>query len=130
MADGFYEWKLTGDPEDKKPLKQPYLIRRPDGRPFAFAGIWDNAHMKNGEIVPACAILTTTPRGVAREVHDRMPVILPEAARTAWLDAKARYRDLLEPDADLELVPVSTLVNSVKNDDPNCAVAIPGPNSA
>ena len=41
------------------------------------------------------------------------------ALRAAWLDPKARYRDLLEPDANLEPVPVSTLVNSVKNDDPN-----------
>ena len=68
--------------------------------------------------------------GVAGEVHDRVPVILQNAVRAAWLDPKARYRDLLEPDANLEPVPVSTLVNSVKNDDPNCAVAIPGPNSA
>ncbi len=130
MTDGFYEWKVLGDPAAKKPVKQPYLIRRPDGKPFAFAGIWDNARMKNGEIVPACAILTTTPRGVAAEVHDRMPLILPKAVRGAWLDSRARYRDLLEPDADLELVFVSNLVNSVKNDDPNCALAIPGPNSA
>ena len=130
LADGFYEWKVIGDPEAKKPTKQPYLIRRPDAKPFAFAGMWDNAHMKNGEILPACAILTTTPRGVAGEVHDRMPVILPQAFRGTWLDPRASYGELLEPDADLELVPVSTLVNSVKNEDPQCAVAIPGPNSA
>ncbi|MEI9947488.1 MAG: SOS response-associated peptidase [Pseudomonadota bacterium] len=131
LADGFYEWKVLGDPAaTKKPVKQPYLIRRPDGKPFAFAGIWDNAQLKNGEVVPACAILTTTPRGVAGEVHDRMPVILPEAARGAWLDSRARYRDLLEPDADLELVAVSSRVNSVKNDDPDCALTMPAPNSA
>ena len=47
----------------------------------------------------------------------------------AWINPAVRWRELLEPDANLELVPVSTLVNSVKNDDPNCAVAIPGPNS-
>jgi len=63
-------------------------------------------------------------------VHDRMPVILPQALRGAWLDPRASYGELLEPDADLELVRVSTLVNSVKNEDPQCAVAIPGPNSA
>ncbi|HEY5372359.1 MAG TPA: SOS response-associated peptidase family protein [Polyangiaceae bacterium] len=72
-----------------------------------------------GELIPAVAILTTTPRGVAREVHDRMPLILPVDAVAKWLDPNARYRDLFEPDwSTLELVPVSTLVNSVKNDDP------------
>jgi putative SOS response-associated peptidase YedK len=86
--------------------KKPYLIRRHDGAPFAFAGMWDKVQVK-GETVDACAILTTTPRGVMPEVHDRMPVILPPEAHAKWLDPNARYRDLLEPDADtLELVAV------------------------
>ncbi|CAN5520929.1 SOS response-associated peptidase [soil metagenome] len=36
-ADGFYEWKVL--PGEKK--KQPYFIHRPDGEPFAFAGLWE-----------------------------------------------------------------------------------------
>jgi putative SOS response-associated peptidase YedK len=130
LADGFYEWKVLGDPSGKKPQKQPYLIRRPDRAPFAFAGIWDRAKLPNGAFIDSCAILTTTPRGLAAQVHDRMPVILPADARMAWLNPAVRYRELLEPDANLELVPVSTLVNSVKNEDPNCAVEIAAPNSA
>jgi putative SOS response-associated peptidase YedK len=131
IADGFYEWKIVGDPTAKKPTKQPYLIKRHDGAPFAFAGIWDRSKLPNGEFKDCAAILTTTPRGAAAEVHDRMPVILPADAQNAWLSRAVRWRELLEPDAaTLELVPVSTLVNSVKNDDPNCAVEIPGPNSA
>jgi putative SOS response-associated peptidase YedK len=51
-----------------------------------------------------------------------MPVILPHERCAQWLDPAARYRDLLEPRVDgLELVPVSTLVNSVKSDAPECA---------
>jgi putative SOS response-associated peptidase YedK len=74
-----------------------------------------------GEFVDAATILTTTPRGVAAEVHDRMPVILPPEHRAKWLDPSSRYLDLLEPDAaTLELVPVSAAVNSVKNDGPEC----------
>ena len=76
-------------------------------------------------MVDACAILTTTPRGVMPDVHDRMPVILTPDAQAKWLDPSSRYSDLLEPDADtLELVHVSTLVNSVKNDDPRVAEPI------
>jgi putative SOS response-associated peptidase YedK len=121
LADGYYEWKVVGDPNAKKPAKQPFLVKRHDGKPFAFAGMWDKVVVK-GETVEAATILTTVPRGVAAEVHDRMPVILPPESYAKWIDPAARYRDLLEPDADtLELVPVSTAVNSVKNDGPECA---------
>jgi putative SOS response-associated peptidase YedK len=119
IADGFYEWKVTG--EGKATKKQPFLIKRKDGAPFAFAGMWDKVQIK-GESVDAATILTTTPRGIAAEVHERMPVILPRDVWAKWIDPASRYRDLLEPDADtLELVPVSTLVNNVKNDSPECA---------
>src|SRR5450432_4658107 len=125
LADGFYEWRVDG--EGKTATKQPFLIKRKDGAPFAFAGMWDKVQVK-GEMVDAATILTTTPRGVAAQVHDRMPVILPAEARMAWLDPTARYRELLEPDAaTLELVPVSPLVNSVKNDSPACAERVEPP---
>jgi putative SOS response-associated peptidase YedK len=120
LADGFYEWRVEG--EGKAAKKQPFLIKRQDGAPFAFAGMWDKVKVKSGEMVDAATILTTTPRGVAAEVHDRMPVILPRASCVKWIDPASRYRDLLEPDGDaLELVPVSLAVNSVKNDGPECA---------
>jgi putative SOS response-associated peptidase YedK len=112
LADGFYEWRAEGK------HKQPFLLQRRDRQPFAFAGIWAEMLLPNGELVPSAAILTTAPRGVAAEVHDRMPVILPAPFQSRWLDPTARYKPLLEPDADtLELVPVSNLVNSSKNDD-------------
>jgi len=113
LADGFYEWRAEGK------HKQPFLVQRSDQRPFAFAGIWAEMQLPSGELVPSAAILTTTPRGVAAQVHDRMPLILPAELQNAWLDPNARYKELLQPDADtLELVAVSSLVNSVKNDDP------------
>jgi len=125
LADGFYEWRVEG--EGKTAKKQPFLIKRQDGQPFAFAGMWDKVQIK-GELVEAATILTSTPRGVAAQVHDRMPVILPAEARMAWLDPTARFRELLEPDAaTLELVPVSPLVNSVKNDSPACAERVEPP---
>jgi putative SOS response-associated peptidase YedK len=92
IADGFYEWKILGDPKVKKPAKQPYLIQRPDGAPFAFAGIWDRAKMPSDDFVDCAAILTTTARGVAAAVHDRMPVILPRDAQSTCLNPAARWR--------------------------------------
>jgi putative SOS response-associated peptidase YedK len=122
LADGFYEWKAI--PNTKK--KQPYLIHRKDNKPFAFAGIWDDVLMPNGEVIPAAAILTTTPRGVAAQVHDRMPLVLPAKHLAAWLDPTSRYRDLLQPDADaLVSVPLGPAVNSPKNDGPECIEPAP-----
>lgn len=113
LADGFYEWRAVGK------HKQPFLLQRSDRQPFAFAGIWADLLLPSGELTPSTAILTTAPRGVAAQVHDRMPVILSAEHQSRWLDPSARYKELLEPDADaLELVPISSLVNSVKNDDP------------
>jgi putative SOS response-associated peptidase YedK len=112
IADGFYEWQPLVE------AKKPFLVQRADAQPFAFAGIWDQATLKNGAVVPACAILTTAVRGVVSRIHTRMPVILPASAQAAWLDPASKYRSLLEPDtSSLELVPISNLVNSTQNDD-------------
>src|SRR5476651_724509 len=44
IADGFYEWRVEG--EGKTAKKQPFLIKRQDGQPFAFAGMWDKVQVK------------------------------------------------------------------------------------
>ncbi len=61
-----------------------------------------------------------------RPIHDRMPVILPKDAEDFWLDSEledhTRLLDLLQPypAAEMASYTVSTLVNSVKNDSPEC----------
>jgi putative SOS response-associated peptidase YedK len=117
-ADGFYEWKR----EDGG--KQPYYFRMQDGRPFAFAGLWESWDKGGGELL-TCAILTTRPNSVAAEIHDRMPVILPHDAYNAWLDPDADKEELGElmipyPGNDLETYPVSRFVNSPRNNDERC----------
>ncbi len=117
-ADGFFEWKAEGRG------KQPYLIRRPDDRPFGLAGLWERWRRGDDEI-ESCTILTTSPNTLMREIHDRMPVILSLDACNTWLDPTApaeRLMPLLSPCPDGELVagPVDTRVNSPKNDDAAC----------
>jgi putative SOS response-associated peptidase YedK len=58
-------------------------------------------------------------------IHNRMPVILPPDARDRWLDptaGEAELRGLLVPlpAEDLKAYGVSTLVNSPRNDSPEC----------
>ena len=59
------------------------------------------------------------------KIHNRMPVILPEGARDTWLDptaGEAELRGLLVPlpPEELEAYEVSALVNSPRNDSPEC----------
>ncbi len=79
-----------------------------------------------GGLVESCTILTTTANELVRPVHDRMPVILPERHRTAWLDAglqdAGEVVPLLRPfpsDA-MHAYPVGQLVSNPRNDGPGC----------
>lgn len=80
FADGFYEWQK---PVTGKGRSQPYYFRRKDGRPFAFAGLWD-VWQPGGDVEPVktCTIITTSANAVLAAVHERMPVML--AKEDAW----------------------------------------------
>jgi putative SOS response-associated peptidase YedK len=68
-AGGFYEWKGAQAP------KQPFCIGLAAGRPFAYAGLWEQC-LLDGEAIDSCAIITTDANALMAEVHNRMPVIL------------------------------------------------------
>jgi putative SOS response-associated peptidase YedK len=125
LADGFYEWQKLPDG------KQPYRIRLKDGKPFAFAGLWDRWH-KEAEPVESCTILTTDANDLMRPLHDRMPVILDRTAFERWLDPTlqdpAEVQALLRPFPSevLQAYPVSTHVNNAKNEDPACIAPLAG----
>jgi putative SOS response-associated peptidase YedK len=117
-ATGFYEWKKTGK------AKQPFHIEMKDGQPFAFAGLWE-FWKGDGEPIESCTIITGEPNEVARGIHDRMPVILPEEEYDRWLDLKAPADALQElfvpyPAAEMHGAPISTRVNSPRYDGPEC----------
>ncbi|MEQ8787488.1 MAG: SOS response-associated peptidase [Pirellulaceae bacterium] len=122
LADGYYEWQKTGGKH-----KQPFLIHRDDGAAFAFAGLWERWKGDDGPPLESCTIITTSSAESTREIHDRMPVILDEADYDLWLDVqfedRERLQQLLIPWESDELVaePVSTHVNNVRHDDPQCA---------
>ena len=123
-ADGFYEWKRLGT--GKKPEKQPMFIRRTDGEPLAFAGIWSlwRGPDKDQEPLRSLTIVTTSPNELMRDIHDRMPVILPEERWAPWLDRANDDLDSLTamlvplPDGLLTATPVAKLVNNVRNNGP------------
>ena len=120
-ADGFYEWKKVGK------VKQPFHFGMHDDSIFGFAGIWDRWKNPLGQIIETCSILTTTPNALLADVHDRMPVIMPLGHYDLWLDPGFKNTDDLKAmllpyvPSLMKRYPVSTRVNLVKNDDPDCA---------
>ena len=113
-ACGFYEWH-------KHPAgQQPYYITSADGSLLAFAGLWDDWKKPDGATLTTFTVLTCAPNETLRNLHDRMPVILQHDDYRTWLEAEDP-RELLSPCPDdmLECFPVSTQVNSPKNDAPD-----------
>ncbi len=121
-ADGFYEWK--SQPGTK--TKIPYFIHMKDGKPFAFAGLWDEWHAADGAPLRTCTIITTSPNPLMASIHDRMPVIVKPENYAEWLDEAPRSPDSLQhliaafPAEEMEAYPVSALVNSPSNDQAEC----------
>ena len=122
LADGFYEWR-KGEGKGKK---TPIRFVLPSREPFAFAGLWDIWKKTDGTLVYSFTIITTQANDLPRPVHDRMPVILRPEDEDLWLDPNlkdvTRLTPLLTPYAAnaLEAYDVSTIVNSPKNDVPEC----------
>ena len=120
LGDGFFEWRKHGA------TKTPLFFHLKPERPFGFAGLYETWTPPLGEPLVTCTIITSEPNELVRPVHDRMPVILPKNAEDFWLDPAVndhtRLLDLLRPypAEEMDAYPVSNLVNSVKNDSPEC----------
>lgn len=121
-ASGFYEWEAI---EGSK-IKQPWHITPTAAPLLAFAGLWESWNSSGGETIETCTILTTSANQFMAEIHDRMPVILDEDDFGIWLDPKTkdpgRLKPLLVPAPDkwLQRQKVSTLINSPRNETPDC----------
>ena len=122
-ADGFYEWK------GEKGHKQPYYVSTPSDKLFAFAGLWESWTNKESDeesVYKSCTIITTAASDSIREIHHRMPVILDPDFYEKWLNVEIQDPKELESVLqdgiihDVKYYPVSTFVNSVKNNDPDC----------
>ena len=140
-ADGYYEWYQPTSPEaptgsSGKPLKQPFFIHPADGSSLAMAGLyewWRDPTRPDDD--PAawrltCTVITTEASDAVGRIHDRMPMTIPRADWATWLDPGHGPEDasrLLVPAAAEELTayPVSTLVNSVRNNGPELIAPLP-----
>jgi putative SOS response-associated peptidase YedK len=115
-SSGFYEWEVKGG------KKVPLYVHLKDRSPMVFAGLWEHWKTAEGEVIESFAILTTSSNRLIAVLHDRMPVILHPEEYAIWLDRNVtepeKLKSLYQPyPAELiEMYPVSSLVNSPKND--------------
>ena len=127
-ADGYYEW-IT---EDK--AKKPFYIYRTDGGILAFAGIyelWRNSQVPDDHEDAwywSGSIITTQATDEIGRIHDRTPMVSAPDDWADWLDPanneKGQVTTLMRPamlsgSGGLASYPVSTAVNSVRNNGPS-----------
>jgi putative SOS response-associated peptidase YedK len=101
-ASGFYEWQARAG------RKQPFYFRPKADPLFGFAALWER---------DTCSLITTEPNAVMRDIHDRMPLIVPQHAYEEWL---AGGENLLAhpPAVEMTARAVSMAVNQAANDSP------------
>ncbi|MDB5314071.1 MAG: hypothetical protein JWO38_8273 [Gemmataceae bacterium] len=121
---GVYEWRRRGR------NREAFHIRRRDRGLIALAGLW--AGWTDGEtsLVTGC-IITTEPNALFGEIHDRMPVIIPNERYRDWLNPATKPAELKKllvpfPVEPLEMYPVSDYVNKPGNEGPKCIEPLVG----
>ena len=140
-ADGYYEWYLPTSPDAPvgkggKPLKQPFFIHPADGSSLAMAGLyeWWRDPTRADDDPEAwrltCTVITTEATDDVGRIHDRMPMTIGRADWSTWLDpahGPDEVAALLTPAVStrLDAYPVSTLVNSVRNNGPELIEPMP-----
>ncbi|MGC5247329.1 SOS response-associated peptidase [Gordonia sp. DT219] len=125
--DGWYEWQKGPPDANGKPTKVPFFMSPADGTRVFMAGLWsvwrDRTDPAASPLL-SCSILTTDAVGDLRDIHDRMPLIMPYGNWDAWLDPDHQApTDLFAPPsadvaAAIAIREVSPLVNRVVNNSP------------
>lgn len=126
-ASGFYEWRKIGN------RKTPYFIHMANDEPMALAGIWESWQSPDGSSTDTCAILTTSANELVSKLHDRMPVIITKESFDTWLNSDEHDSEGLKrllvpcPPEAIAMYSVSTMVNKVGNDSPECVKPVEEP---
>jgi putative SOS response-associated peptidase YedK len=124
-AIGFYEWQV------QERGKQPYFIHLNDQSLFGFAGLWDSSTTEAGDVLESCTIITLPANHLMAQIHntkERMPAILRREDHAAWLAGEPETALACVqpyPDELMDAQPVSTRVNSPKNNSRDLLIALP-----
>ena len=123
ITDGYFEWQNIGT------IKTPHYFHDPEKKILPMAGLWDEWRSANGELMKTYTVITTTPKPEFAHIHTRMPVILTHPAIDIWVNTRdhtpaVAMDHILPYQYELAVYPVSTLVNSPKNNSARCITPI------
>ncbi len=110
---------------------QVRFIHLPKGPLFALTGMYDVWHSPDAGELRTHTIITCEANTLMAPIHNRMPVILPRDAEAAWLDPQetraAAVLPMLQPypAEAMEAYPVSSAVDSPRNDRPALIAQMP-----
>ncbi len=127
-VDGYYEWRTLNEKDPKgKPIKQPYFIHNARGPIFALAGLYEWWKQPDEQWLMTSTIITQAADKDMRELHDRMPLVVPDFQWDWWLDSSFHVDiEELQP-VERDVYPVSRAVNSIKNNGPELTEPVSGP---
>ncbi len=99
-ATSFFEWSKVN--------KDKYKVFLPNEKIFSMAGIFREYKSKSQSICHL-SILTTESFGKMKEIHDRMPIIIPKNYEKYYLSEPGEkvYEFLLENKVDVDLINLS-----------------------
>ena len=114
-SSGYYEWQLLANGK----TKQPYFIHNADAPILMFAGLWARWHSPTSGDIDSYSILTHEAAGPVRELHDRMPLMLPPDLLGAWLNGSSDDAAAIvhaAPVASLAFHRIGNAVGNVRNE--------------
>lgn len=114
-ASGYYEWRRTGTAKS-----QPFWITPRGGGTIALAALKEGYLSPDGSEIDTVALITTQAKGIAVDIHDRMPAIVRPDNFDRWLNCRDfEPRDvadlLVHGSEEFEAVAISEKVNKVAN---------------
>ena len=138
-AQGWYEWQVSPTALDAKgkPRKQPFFMKRADGDPVAFAGLYE--FWRDREVdddapdawLTTFTIITTAADPGMDRIHDRQPLVLEREQWETWLDpgesdpeVVRTFLEFAQP-GRFEAHPVGRGVGATRNNGPGLLDALP-----